>query len=298
MGDAFCAAFRTAPEAIRAAIEAQQALAKEDFSAVNGLRVRMALHTGYADERDGDYFGPTVNRVARLLSIGHGGQMLVSAAASDLAQGELPAQTSLRGLGAHRLKDLAHPEHVFQLVAAGLPAEFPPLRSLDSLPNNLPLQVTSFLGRDEDVAEVKELLGKTRLLTLAGTGGVGKTRLALQVGADLLDQHPDGVWFVDLAGLQDPDLVASEIGVRARACASARIARWPSPSSMRSSPSRRSSSSTTASTSSKPRRRSTSSIIKGAPQVRVLTTSREGLGIAGEVVHRVSPLAVPKSSAG
>jgi len=200
MGDAYCAAFRTAPEAVRAAIAAQVGLNKEDFSAVNGLRVRMALHTGYADERERDYFGPTVNRVARLLAIGHGGQMLVSAAASDLLQGELPEHASLRSLGGHRLKDLAHPEQVFQLVAAGLPSEFPPLRSLDSLPNNLPLQVTSFLGRDEDVAEVKQLLEKTRLLTLAGTGGVGKTRLALQVGAEVLDQHPDGVWLVDLAG--------------------------------------------------------------------------------------------------
>ncbi len=297
MGDAYCAAFRTAPEAIRAAIEAQQALAKEDFSAVNSLRVRMALHTGYADERDGDYFGPTVNRVARLLAIGHGGQMLVSAAASDLAQGELPAQTSLRGLGAHRLKDLAHPEQVFQLVAAGLPAEFPSLRSLDSLPNNLPLQVTSFLGRDEDVAEVKKLLEKTRLLTLAGTGGVGKTRLALQVGAELLDQHPDGVWFVDLAGLQDPDLIASEmaavLGVRVGADRSLveSIIYALKPKQILIILDNCEHVVETAA-------QITSSIIKGAPQVRVLTTSREGLGIAGEVVHRVSPLAVPKSSAG
>ncbi len=297
MGDAYCAAFRTAPEALRAALDAQLAIGKQDFSAVNGLRVRMALHSGYADERDGDYFGPTVNRVARLLAIGHGGQVLVSAAASDLAQAELPSGANLRELGAHRLKDLAHPEQVFQLVADGLPADFPPLRSLESLPNNLPLQVTSFLGRDEDVVEVKSLLENTRLLTLAGMGGVGKTRLALQAGAELLDHHPDGVWFVDLAGLQDPDLVVSEtaavLGVRVGADRSL--------------------------TDSiiyalKPKRvllildncehlvdsaaQMASAIIKGAPQVRVLTTSREGLAIAGEVVHRVTPLAVPKSSAG
>jgi len=297
MGDAYCAAFHTAPEAVRASIDAQLALAKEDFASVDGLRVRMALHSGYADERDGDYFGPTVNRVARLLAIGHGGQVLVSASAADLAQAEMPAGASLRNLGAQRLKDLAHPEQVFQLDAEGLPSDFPPLRSLDALPNNLPIQVTSFLGRDEDVAEVKKLLEKTRLLTLAGTGGVGKTRLALQVGAELLDQHPDGVWFVDLAGLQDPDLIASEmaavLGVRVgadRSLVESIIY------------------------SLKPKQvliildncehvvetaaQITSSIIKGAPQVRVLTTSREGLGIAGEVVHRVSPLAVPKSGAG
>ncbi|MBV8461254.1 MAG: tetratricopeptide repeat protein [Candidatus Eremiobacteraeota bacterium] len=297
MGDAYCAAFRTAPEALRAAIDAQLALGKEDFSSVNGLRVRIALHAGYADEREGDYFGPTVNRVARLLAIGHGGQVLVSAAASDLARGDLPLGASLRELGSHRLKDLAHPEEVFQLVADGLTAEFPPLRSLESLPNNLPLQVTSFLGRDEDVAEVKQLLGKTRLLTLAGMGGVGKTRLALQVGAELLDQHPDGVWFVDLAGLQDPDLVVSETA----SILSVRVGAERSLSD-------------SIIYALKPKRvllildncehlveaaaQMTSAIIKGAPQVRVLTTSREGLGIAGEAIHRVLPLAVPKSSTG
>jgi predicted ATPase/class 3 adenylate cyclase len=297
MGDAYCAAFRTAPEALRAALDAQRSLVAEDFTSVDGLRVRMALHSGYADEREGDYFGTTVNRVARLLAIGHGGQVLVSAAASDLLQGELPPKSSLRALGAHRLKDLAHPELVFQLVADGLPADFPPLRSLESLPNNLPLQVTSFLGRDEDVTEVKSLLEKTRLLTLAGMGGVGKTRLALQVGAELLDHHPDGVWFVDLAGLQDPDLVVSET-------ASVLSVRVGAERSLADS----------IIYALKPKRellildncehlieataQMTSAIIKGAPQVRVLTTSREALGIAGEVVHRVTPLAVPKTSAG
>lgn len=296
MGDAYCAAFRTAPEAVRAALVAQQALSKEDFSSVNGIRVRMALHTGYAEERDHDYFGPSVNRASRLLSIGHGGQMLVSAAASDLVQGELPAEVSLRDLGAHRLKDLAHPEQVFQLVAAGLPAEFPPLRSLDSLPNNLPLQVTSFIGRDEDVAEVKKLLEKTRLLTLTGSGGVGKTRLALQVGAELLERHPDGVWLVDLAGLQDSDLVVSEVasvlGVRVGADRSL---------------------SDSIIYALKPKRsliildncehlvtaaaHIAGAIIRGAPNVRMMTTSREGLGIAGETIFRVNSLAVPKTSA-
>lgn len=297
MGDAYCVAFGTAPQALHAAIEAQRKLNSEDFSAVNGLRVRMALHTGYADERDGDYFGPSVNRVARLLAIGHGGQMLVSAAAADLAQGELPAQVSLRSLGGHRLKDLAHPEQVFQIVVAGLPSDFPPLRSLDSLPNNLPLQVTSFLGRDEDVVEVKKLLERTRLLTLSGAGGVGKTRLAVQVGAEVLEQHPDGVWFIDLAGLQDPELVVSEsatvLGVRVGADRSL---------------------SDSIVYALKPKRtliildncehlvaaaaQFVSSVVKGAPQVRILATSREALGIAGETMHRVSTLAVPAFSAG
>jgi predicted ATPase/class 3 adenylate cyclase len=294
MGDAYCAAFRTAPEAVRAAIAAQQALIKEDFSAVNGLSVRMAVHTGYAEERDRDYFGPSVNRVSRLLSIGHGGQILVSAAASDLVQWELP-QASLRALGAHRLKDLAHPEQVFQVVVAGLDTDFPALRSLDSLPNNLPLQVTSFIGRDEDVNEVKKLLERTRLLTLTGSGGVGKTRLALQVGAEALELHPDGVWLVDLAGLQDSDLVVSEVasvlGVRVGAERSL---------------------SDSIVYALKPKRsliimdncehlitaaaHIAGAIIKGAPNVHVMTTSREGLGIAGETIYRVNSLAVPKSS--
>jgi predicted ATPase/class 3 adenylate cyclase len=294
MGDAYCAAFRTAPEAVRAAIAAQQALVKEDFSAVNSLSVRMALHTGYAEERDRDYFGPSVNRVSRLLSIGHGGQILVSAAASDLVQGELP-HASLRALGAHRLKDLAHPEQVFQVVAAGLDTDFPPLRSLDSLPNNLPLQVTSFIGRDEDVEEVKKLLERRRLLTLTGSGGVGKTRLALQVGAEVLDQHPDGVWLVDLAGLQDSDLVVSEVasvlGVRVgadRALADSIVYALKSKRSLIILDNCEHLITAAAHIAG--------AIIKGAPNVRVMTTSREGLGIAGETIYRVNSLAVPKSS--
>src|SRR5579872_6464214 len=187
VGDAFCAVFRTAPEAITAALAAQRGLASEDWSAVDGLRVRMAIHTGDTYQREGDYFGPAVNRVARLLAIGHGGQVLVSGVATELAQGQMPAQATLRDLGAHRLRDLSHPEQVYQLVAPDLLADFPSLRSLDELPNNLPLQVTSFVGRDKEVAEIKGLLNKSRLVSLVGSGGVGKTRIALQVGADLLD---------------------------------------------------------------------------------------------------------------
>lgn len=178
VGDAFCVAFPTAHRALRAAIDAQEALAKEDFAAVDGLRVRMGLHTGYAEERNADYFGPAVNRVARLMSIGHGGQVLVSAATRELAYSDLPSGASLIDLGSQRLKDLTEPEQVWQLNTASLPTQFPPLRSLDALPNNLPIQRTTFIGREHDVAEVKKLLGRHRLLTLVGSGGVGKTRLA------------------------------------------------------------------------------------------------------------------------
>jgi class 3 adenylate cyclase len=151
VGDSFCAAFDAVADAINAAIEAQQALTKEDFKAVGGLPVRMALHTGGSEEREGDYFGPTVNRVSRLLSVGHGGQILLSDATNALARSELPPRCSLRDLGSHRLKDLSNPEHVFQLVAPDLPVEFAPLRPLDAVPNNLPLQLTSFRGREMDV---------------------------------------------------------------------------------------------------------------------------------------------------
>jgi len=211
MGDAFCAAFPTAPQAVSAAYDAQRSLAKNDFSSIGGLRVRMGLHTGYAEERNADYFGPAVNRVARLMSIGHGGQTLLSGSTRELAHSDLPSGVSLIDLGSHRLKDLTEPEEVWQLKIEDIPAEFPPLRSLDALPNNLPIQRTTFVGRDQDVAAVKELVSRHRLLTLVGSGGVGKTRVALQVGADLLDQYPDGVWFADFAPITDPELVASVI---------------------------------------------------------------------------------------
>src|SRR5579864_5791711 len=167
MGDAFCAAFPTAPHAVSAAIDAQRSFAKQDFSNIGGLRIRMGLHTGYADERNADYFGPAVNRVARLMSIGHGGQVLLSGSTRELAHGDLPIGVSLIDLGSHRLKDLTEPEDVWQLKIEDIPAEFPPLRSLDALPNNLPIQRTTFVGRDHDLEEVKSLLGQHKLLTLS-----------------------------------------------------------------------------------------------------------------------------------
>jgi len=132
IGDAFCVVFKTVPQAIAAALEAQRAIEDENWTKIGGLKVRMAIHTGLADERDADYFGPTVNRVARLLSIGHGGQVLVSGVSTELSQGMMPSQATLHDLGAHRLRDLTHPEQVYQLLAPGLASEFPPLRSLDA----------------------------------------------------------------------------------------------------------------------------------------------------------------------
>ena len=211
VGDAFCVAFTSPGEALRAAFEAQRALDAEDWSAVDGLRVRMALHAGEAHERAGDYFGPAVNRVARLLSTAHGAQTLVSGAVADAAGADLPPGLSLRALGTFHLKDLERPERIYQLVAAGLPSHFKPLRTLDAVPNNLPIQSTAFVGREADVPAVRKLLSESTLVTIAGPGGVGKTRIALQCAADVIDRMPDGAWFVNLAPLADPALVGSTI---------------------------------------------------------------------------------------
>ncbi|HVA33742.1 MAG TPA: adenylate/guanylate cyclase domain-containing protein, partial [Candidatus Baltobacteraceae bacterium] len=211
IGDAFCAAFSSASDGAAAALAAQRALAAEDFSAVQGVRVRMALHTGTAQERDNDYFGPTVNRVARLLAIGHGNQVLLSGICADAVREHLEDGASLRDMGRHRLKDLAEPESVHQLLAPDLPHDFPALRSLDNLRHNVPQQLTSFVGRTAELDELKALLRVHRLVTVVGTGGVGKTRLALHVGADLVDAMEDGVWFAQFAPISDASLVIGEI---------------------------------------------------------------------------------------
>ncbi len=292
VGDAFCAAFQSAAEAVAAACDAQRLLAEEDFSSVGGLRVRMAVHTGRAEERSADFFGPTVNRVARLMSVAHGGQVLLSGITRQLVHSHLPRGATLVDLRVHRLKDLIEPEHVWQLNVAGLSVDFPSLRSLDVQPNNLQIQRTALIGRERDVEDVKVLLSQHRLLTLLGSGGVGKTRLALQVGADLLDRYPDGVWFADLAPVGDAELVASviakAIGMPAQGGERLHeaIPQW-----LR-------------------RKRLllildscehvlvplvslADAILASAPDVRMLPTSRQPLGVDGEVVHRLASLAVP-----
>lgn len=181
------------------------------------MRVRMALHTGQAEQRGGDYFGADLSRAARLLAKRHGGQALVSEAAAALLEGGLPPEVRLRPLGRHRFRDLAAQE-VFERLAPGLPAAFPALRVLESLPSNLPAQITSFVGREQEMASVQAQLAGTRLLTLTGMGGSGKARLALQAAAESLERYPDGVWLVEMAALSDPALVsqavAGVLGVR------------------------------------------------------------------------------------
>src|SRR5215217_500951 len=214
VGDAFCAAFADPADAAAAAIASQQALAAEDWGAVGAIRARVALHTGMAEERAADYFGPAVNRVARLLSAGYGEQVLVSRTTAEQVRSRLPPGTRLDDLGEHRLKDLLQAEHIFQLVVPGITAEFPPIKTLDRQRHNLPAQPTSLVGREDEVTAVRELLegGDARLVTLTGPGGVGKTRLGLQVAAEAVESFADGVWFVPLAPLDDPDLVVSQIG--------------------------------------------------------------------------------------
>jgi len=296
VGDAFCAAFSRATDGVAAALDVQLALAAEDFSAVGGLRVRIAVHSGTTHERDGDYFGPTVNRVARLLAVVHGEQVVLSGETAQLLRDALPGQAELRDLGSHRLKDLVEPEHVWQLTAPGLRDLFPPLLSLGSLPNNLPRQVTALIGRDEVVAEVEALIAQSPLVTLVGTGGVGKTRIALQAGADLLDGSGDGVWFVELAPLSDPSLVAvtiaSTLGLREQP-------EYPVIETLlRYLKNRRmllildNCEHVVAETA-----RIAEVILRNCPEVRLLATSREALRISGEHPYRMPSLAVPADGA-
>jgi predicted ATPase/class 3 adenylate cyclase len=295
IGDAFCAAFARPQEAIASALDVQRRLAAEDFSAVGGVRVRMALHLGTADERDGDYFGPAVNRVARLLAIGHGGQVLISGTAADLLQGEMPVGTSVRDLGEHRLKDLTRAEHVYQLITPDLPHMFPPLRSLDELPNNLPPQLTSFVGRDEVVSDIKALIGQHRLVMLTGAGGVGKTRCAIQVGADLLDGWGDGVWLAELALVSDPALVPNVIAEalnaqeqRGRPILDTLLAYLKRKHVLLILDN--------CEHVIGEARHVVAAILRDCAQVHILATSREPLNLQGEETYRMPSLAVPSAN--
>ncbi len=209
-GDAFAAAFAEPGPAIDTAIGAQLALRAADWGELDTVPVRMALHTGVAHERGGDYFGPALNRTARILAVGHGGQVLLSLGTEELV-GESLEGMSLRDLGEHTLKDLGRRERIYQVVHPELPDDFPDLVSLDAYPNNLPIQLTSFVGRDSELNDVMKRLHDNRLLTLTGVGGSGKTRLALQAAAEAADDFRNGVWLVELASIGSADLVTLAI---------------------------------------------------------------------------------------
>jgi predicted ATPase/class 3 adenylate cyclase len=212
-GDAFCSAFSRPADAVAAALAAQRGLRDEVWAEGCVLRVRMAIHSGTAEVAGGDYVGHTLNRVARLLAAGHGGQVLVSSAAEELVRDHPPRDTALLDLGEHRLKDLVRPEHIYQLCAPDLPGEFPPLATLDTRPTNLPVQPTQFIGREREVHAVAQMLQRpeVRLLTLTGPGGTGKTRLSLQAGAELFDSFADGVFFVPLSEISAPERVPAAV---------------------------------------------------------------------------------------
>ena len=294
VGDAFCAAFPTANQALEAALAAQLALNAEPWELSTPLLVRMALHTGAAEERGSDYFGQPLNRVARLMAAGYGGQTLLSDVTQGLVRDALPPSASLLDLGERRLKDLERPEQVFQLQFPALPAEFPPLRSLDNpaLPNNLPQQMTSFIGREKQIDDVKALLGRTRLLTLTGAGGSGKTRLSLQVAADLLDRYFDGVWLVELAALTDPSLVpqaiANVLGIKEEAGKSIQttLVDWLSDKRILLVLDNCEHLVTACASLA-------ADLLRSCPNVHLLASSRETLNVSGEQAYRVPSLSVP-----
>ncbi len=291
-GDGFHSVFDDPVNAVNASAQFALALASIADETKLPLRARCGLHAGPSQARDGDYFGSAVNRAARIMAAAHGGQILVSEAVAALVRGRLPADLNLRQIGRLRLRDLAQPEEVHQLLHPLLDAQFPPPLSLDSTPNNLPQQLSSFVGRQGAMAELRALLRKHRLLTLTGPGGIGKTRLALQLAAEMLDEHPDGVWFIEFASLTDARLVARTVAQvlcvpeRPEIPVIAAIAEFLAT------------------------RRAllvfdncehvadacaelAGALTRSAANVRILATSREVLRVAGECLYQLQPLSVP-----
>ena len=210
-GDSFFCVFQSAIDACQAAATAQRSLAEHEWPKGGQIRVRIGLHTGEAPLMGEEYIGLDVHHAARISASAYGGQVLLSAATQALVASSLPAELTLRDLGLHRLRDLSRTERLFQLVIEGVPDKFPALRTLDGTPNNLPTQLTSFIGRADVVAQAKRVLEGSRLMTLTGPGGIGKTRLSLQVAAEAFDQFPDGVYFVPLSAVRDPDVIPSVV---------------------------------------------------------------------------------------
>jgi predicted ATPase/class 3 adenylate cyclase len=295
-GDGLHAAFPVAPDAVAAALDAQRTLIREEWVLPEPLKVRMGLHTGVAEVRDGDYYGTAVNRGARVAAAAHGGQIVASAATTDLVRDDLSPEVALVDLGEHRLRDLGRPEHIVQLAHPDLPADFPALRSLDAYPGNLPVQRTAFVGRVEDLVAVRAALDDSPVITLTGVGGVGKTRLALQVAADAVARFPDGAWFVDLGPVLDASYVAAAFSTALLL------------------PERRQGTLEESIVAALREKRLlvvldncehvidavaelVDTVVGSCPGVSVMATSREALGVDGEDTYEVRPLSMPTSGA-
>lgn len=291
-GDGVLVAFPRAREAVAAAVAAQRAILTQAWPERVSVRARMGLHTGEPLRAQTGYVGRDVHRAARICAVGHGGQILLSQTTRALVEYDLPDGVTLQDLGAYRLRGLSHSEHLCQVVHPALPGNFPPLTALPARPNNLPTPLTRFIGRTREIDEVKRLLPRQRLLTLTGSGGCGKTRLALEVAARVLDEFAHGVWVVELASLSDPALVPQAVAVvlglqedynrplvktladflRAQAAllvldncehvlpACARLV---------------------------------DALLTTCPKLHILATSQEALGLTGEVTYRVPSLSLP-----
>src|SRR2546422_8441692 len=290
-GDSFFIVFESALEACAGAAAVQKMLARHAWPDGREVRVRIGLHTGEAALVGNEYLGLDVHRAARVASAGHGGQVLVSETTRALVDHVLPPTLTLKDLGLHRLKDLARAERLFQLLIDGLPGVFPALRTLEATPNNLPTQLTSFIGRDDQVREARQLLTRSRLLTLTGPGGTGKTRLSLQIAADVMDQFPDGVYFVPLAAVQDPELVPSSI---AQALAiSSTGGRRPIDALLDHLRDKRTLLVLDNFEQLLPAAPVATMLLEGSPGLRVLVSSRAVLRVYGEQEFPVPPLALP-----
>jgi predicted ATPase/class 3 adenylate cyclase len=298
-GDGLFAVFSSPSACLAAVIGMQNALEAHAWPAGEQVRVRMGIHTGEASRTATGLVGLEIHRAARVASVGYGGQILLSETAATLVRDCLPADAALKDLGVHRLKDLGRPERIFQLQAEGLQAEFPPLRSLGNpaLLNNLPAQLSTFIGRDRELSEVRALLESSRMVTLTGAGGCGKTRLSLQLAAEMLDGAADGVWLVELAAVFDPDGVPSAIS------GALGIAPKPGRAALEAlldalSPQDMLIVLDNCEHLIDPCAKTADALLRRCPRVRLIATSREPLGINGETIYRVPSLSLPASGQG
>ncbi|PWU10813.1 MAG: adenylate/guanylate cyclase domain-containing protein [Verrucomicrobia bacterium] len=296
MGDGICAAFEAPLSALTAAIQIQRALAIKSWEVIGGLRVRIGIHTGVAVWRENDYFGQALNRVARIMSAAHGGQILISGVTAELLKDFSSDQWSLRHLGEHRLKGLERSEHLYQVLGENLESQFPFPRTLEQIPNNLPRLTTSFIGRLKELDEVKRLIASYNLVTLVGSGGTGKTRMAVEAAIDVVADYPDGSWLVELALISDEDHVLEaiatvlEIRSEGNICFEESLLNYLGPKNLLLLLDNCEHVTTGCAAV-------VQKILYHCPKVHIVATSRNPLGVAGEVVWNVPPLglAIPKS---